>query len=245
MPHEDPRAGALEGRTWHLTRGVDLPSGTLISARFAGGTVTGSAGEDRYRAEYRLDGRNLRIGPPTSALATGDVATSGDAPAIEAGSDFMTLLEAVARYRTDPVAATLSLLDVTGDVVLVFSAAPEIGANLAGRWDVGSSRVGDGLAPPTVDPPPYIVFDGSGQVTGSTGVNRLDGPARADADRLHLGPLVSTRMAGAPGAMDAETALMAALEKVAAYRIDREELVLLDADDEPLVRLTRSAEASS
>ena len=34
----------LEGPTWHLDRGVAIPAGTTISARFVGGTVSGTRG---------------------------------------------------------------------------------------------------------------------------------------------------------------------------------------------------------
>lgn len=238
MPVEDLRSAALEGRTWHLARGVDLPGGTTISARFAGGTVSGTAGANRYRAEYRLDGTSLSLGPPATTTTAGDASVTG------AERDFLTLLEAVAGYRGNAAAATLSLLDGAGDEVLVFAAAPEIGADLTGRWDVRSFRVGDGLGSSAVGSHPHLAFDGSGQVTGSAGVNRLHGPARADGDRLHLGPLVTTRMAGEPRAMDDEAALLVALDEVAAHRISDDGLVLLDADGEMLVRLTRSTEVS-
>lgn len=238
MPEHDPRQPALEGRSWRLARGTDLPTGTRISARFAGGTVTGTVGRDHYRADYRLEGIGLRIGPATTAATTDDGAPE------RITRDFRTLLGAVTGYRTDPDATTLSLLDGAGDAVLVFTAEPAIGPDLTGRWDVGSSRVGDGLVPPESDPPPYLAFDGSGEVTGSTGVTRLSGPARADADRLYLGPLVTTRTVGGPAATDEESALLAALEGVASHQVQGTELVLYDADHEPLVRLTRSATSS-
>ncbi len=235
MPEHDPRQAALEKRTWRLARGTDLPTGTRISARFAGGTVTGSVGADHYRADYRLEGTELRVGPATTT------ATTDDGSPERIARDFRILLRAVTGFRTDPDATTLSLLDGAGDAVLLFSAEPAIGADLTGRWDVHASRVGDGLVPPEIDPPPYLAFDGSGQVTGSTGLNRLSGPARADADRLYLGPLETTRTVGGPVATDEESALLAALEGVASHQVLGTELVLYDADHEPLVRLTRSA----
>ena len=41
-----------------------------------------------------------------------------------------------------------------------------------------------------------------GSVSGSAGVNRFSGTARLDGDRLTLGPLRTTRMAGSPEAME-------------------------------------------
>jgi len=240
MPEHDPRQAALEKRAWRLARGTDLPIGTRISARFAGGTVTGTAGGDHYRADYRLEGTGLRVGPATTAAS----ATTNDASPERTARDFRTLLAAVTGYRTDPDAATLSLLDGAGDAVLVFTAEPAIGPDLTGRWDVHASLVGTGLASPTAGVQPYLAFDGSGEVTGSTGSTRLSGPAREDAERLYLGPLVTTRTVGGPAATEEESALLAALEGVARYQVLGTELVLYDADHEPLVRLTRSATSS-
>src|SRR5262249_5783130 len=42
---------------------VSLLSGTSISLAFAGGTVTGTAGCNSFRAPYKRDGGSLTIGP--------------------------------------------------------------------------------------------------------------------------------------------------------------------------------------
>ncbi|MEO6207180.1 MAG: META domain-containing protein [Candidatus Limnocylindrales bacterium] len=242
MPDQDAREPIFEGRSWRLTRGIDLPTGIRISARFASGTLTGIVGADHYRADYRLEGTGLRIGPVTTAATT--AATIADAPPERMARDFRTLLGAVTGYRTDEDDATLSLLDGAGVAVLVLAAEPAIGADLTGSWDVQASRIGDGLRAPDSDPPPYLAFDRSGEVTGSAGRIQMAGPARADADRLHLGPLMATGTGGGPAATDEESALLAALEEVARYQVLGTELVLYGADHEPLVRLTRSAASS-
>ncbi|MEO5884354.1 MAG: META domain-containing protein [Candidatus Limnocylindrales bacterium] len=229
---------SLEGVTWHLTRGVAVPGdGTTISARFVGGTVAGSGGAGRYRADYRVAGSGLTLGPPAST------ASSGDAQHLRTERDYFAMLAAVAEYRVDPVARMLSLSDSSGGEILAFAVAPDVGSGLAGRWDVRSVRRGDGDTPSAAEGGAYLIFAEAGEVTGSGGVNQIHGPARADGDRLHLGPLATTRMVGPADATDRETALLTALDGVAAYRLEAEDgLVLLDADGEPLVRLTRSTQ---
>ena len=54
-------------------------------------------------------------------------------------------------------------------------------------------------------------FGADGTVSGSTGVNRLHGSYEVRAGTLHVGQLITTRMAGPPQAMEAETRLLAVL----------------------------------
>ena len=71
------RMHPIEGTAWRLVRGVDIPAGIEITARFVGGTVSGHAGINRYRADYRLHGDVLELGPAATTLMAGDPA--GDA----------------------------------------------------------------------------------------------------------------------------------------------------------------------
>ena len=225
---------AFEGTTWHLTRGVAIPDGTTISARFAGGTAAGHAGINRYRADYRAHGDVLELGPAATTLMAGDPA------AMKAEHDYLQLLGAADHVKVDD--GTLVLSDRDGRPLLWFEPAPPVGDALIGRWIVTGIRRGDAIVSPVVRSDAYLEFDGAGTVSGSTGVNRLDGPARADGDRLHLGPLRMTRMAGPPEAMDDEAALVAALDDVAAFRIEDDGgLTLLDADGGTRVALAKTA----
>lgn len=230
---ETTEPASIEGPTWHLSRGVAIPDGTTISARFVGGTVSGHAGINRYRADYRLHGDILELGPAATTLMAGDPA------AMKAEHDFLQLLGAADHQRIEN--GHLVLSDRDGTALLWFDRAPDVEAALTGRWDVRFVRRGDALVSPPLGSDPHLVFEEAGTVSGSAGVNQIGGPARADGDRLHIGPLRSTRMAGPPDAMDAEAALLAALEDVAAFRIDDDgSLVLVDADGETRVTLARS-----
>ncbi|CAN5471333.1 hypothetical protein BH20CHL7_BH20CHL7_11860 [soil metagenome] len=234
MPEPGDPGAALEGVAWHLSRGVARPDGLIISARFAGGTVAGSAGVNRYRADYELAGGRLRLGP------TATTKMGGDPDRLAAERDFLTLLGAVDGFTVDASARRLTLLDAAGDPILWFDAVPEVAGELTGRWDVTHVRRDGELVAPSEHAAAHLVLDADGSFTGSTGADRLRGRARTDGDRLYLGPISPTRMDASSVAMDEGAALLAALEQVAAFRLEGETLTLLDADGETVVDLRRA-----
>uniref|UniRef100_UPI001CD8D871 META domain-containing protein n=1 Tax=Salmonella enterica TaxID=28901 RepID=UPI001CD8D871 len=78
-------------------------------------------------------------------------------------------------------------------------------------------------------------------VSGSGGINRFGGNCTLVGDKLTFGPLRVTRMAGPPALMDQEAKFLAALAKVAAFKLDEKDLLhLLDKDGKELIRLARS-----
>ncbi len=236
--HHDDDPASIEGTSWRLARGVAVPDGSTITARFVDGTVSGHAAVNRYRATYELSGGRLRIGPAaTTRMAGPDAAMAAEAA-------YLTLLGAVAGQRLEDGGRALALLDASGDEILGFSAGPDVADALVGRWEVRGIHQGEALASPAQDSTPWLAFDGAGQVEGHGGVNRLHGTARVDGDRLFLGPLGSTRMAGPPEAMDAEGALLAALEAVAGFRLEGTDLELVDADGQTQVQLVRAGGAA-
>lgn len=223
----------IELRTWRLIRGIDIPIGASLTARFSGGTVTGSTGAKRYRAEYSLSGPSLRIGP---AVTTGMAA---DPPLERSERDFLTLLDAVSGFRLDRSSHTLALVDEAGDDALTFEVVPDVAAELVGQWTVHLVRRDADLVPLKLGTA-QLAFDSSGQVTGSFGMDRVRGTARTNDGRLYLSQLVGGLMAGTPEERDDGAALMAALEDVHGYRTHAAELTLLDADGTTLVRLDRA-----
>lgn len=69
----------------------------------------------------------------------------------------------------------------------------------------GTSWWVDGVAGARID------FADGGTLSGSAGVNRFRGTYAVDGDVLRLGPLATTRMAGAPDAMAREQQLLGVL----------------------------------
>ena len=77
---------------------------------------------------------------------------------------------------------------------------------------------------------------GDGRVAGSTGCNRFTGSYTIDGDALELGQIASTQMACPPPADAVEREYVAALERVEAWNVEDDELVLHDGDHEELLR---------
>ncbi len=75
-----------------------------------------------------------------------------------------------------------------------------------------------------------------GRVAGSTGCNRFTAEYTLDDAALEIGPIASTRMACIPPADQVERAYLDALSRVAGWRLDDSDLVLLDGDGAELLR---------
>jgi heat shock protein HslJ len=85
------------------------------------------------------------------------------------------------------------------------------------------------------DVPPSIAFE-EGTASGSTGCNQWTGSYTFDGDSLELGGPAMTAMACPPPADEVERVYVAALQEVAGWRSEGEELVLVDGDGEELLR---------
>jgi heat shock protein HslJ len=104
---------------------------------------------------------------------------------------------------------------------------------LAGvRWQL--SALGKNTAMP--EHPPFVTFAVNGTaVTGFAGCNRLSGAYAADGARLSMSRLITTKMA-CPAAGDVEPRFLAALARVARYRILDGRLDVYDASGTRLAR---------
>ena len=85
-----------------------------------------------------------------------------------------------------------------------------------------------------------IAFGADGVLSGSTGVNRFRGPYRLVDDRMTIGPVTTTRMAGPPEDMAHENALLEIFARECTVRMEGADL-LID-DGRSVTRLT-SAES--
>jgi heat shock protein HslJ len=89
---------------------------------------------------------------------------------------------------------------------------------------VGSMK--DALPSPAVDITFSPAKDGNGTVDGNGGVNQYSGPYTVQGEKLTVGPLSSTRMAGDQAAMDQESAYLSALQLAASYKISGDTLTI-------------------
>ena len=81
------------------------------------------------------------------------------------------------------------------------------------------------------------------QVSGSSGCNRFTASYTVDGGELRLGPVAGTEMACPDPAGAVEEAFRAALGNVTAWRIEEQELVLLDDDGIELLRFAPASVA--
>jgi heat shock protein HslJ len=79
--------------------------------------------------------------------------------------------------------------------------------------------------------PPELKFDGEKKtVSGSTGINRLAGGYKLDANMLKFGNLAMTKMAGPEELMKQETEFVKALESVDSWKRTGDRLELMSGD---------------
>ncbi len=96
------------------------------------------------------------------------------------------------------------------------------------KWVLGAyavdGKMKDALVTATTD----ATF-ADGQVSGNAGINQYNGPYEVDGDKLSVGPLASTKMAGDAMIMEQEAAFLMALEAAASYEIDGGTLIIMDS----------------
>lgn len=79
-----------------------------------------------------------------------------------------------------------------------------------------------------------------GRVSGTAGVNRYNAAVSSSTDgAFSVDQPMSTKMAGPPEAMAAETAYLQRLQAATSYRVDGDTLVIDDADGQPSLTFTR------
>lgn len=116
---------------------------------------------------------------------------------------------------------------------------------LVGEWTLDSIEGGDvGEKLPPGARRPSITIDAEGRVTGFGGVNRLSGSldtAAAPRGEFKLGPLISTKMAGPPEAMELENRFMRLLDEAGTFELSGDSLVVWNEGKGPPMKLVRGA----
>jgi heat shock protein HslJ len=89
----------------------------------------------------------------------------------------------------------------------------------------------------TSEPKPELAFGDDGRLTGTTGVNRVMGRYEVVEGLLTVADAATTRMAGAPEAMEQEQRLLALLDEPRAFVVTGDRLEV--GDGETLALLVR------
>ena len=182
------------------------------SATFSNGTVSGSAGCNRYTASYTVDGSALEIGD----VATTNMACPPPADAVE--RKFLAALERVEDWRIED-----------GELVLGELRFHE--ASPAGAWDATAFLQRDAVSSPLPGTEVTAVFGEDGTLAGAAGCNTYRATYEIDGASITIGEPVATKKACTTpeGVMEQEQAYLSALPVAASYTVEGDRLSLLTA----------------
>lgn len=222
----------IEDTTWRLVayRSGDALAELVESARparfrFEEGQVSGSGGCNRLMGTYELNGDAIAIDPRMAAtmMACPD-------PIMTQEQSVGTAIGKVGRFRIE--GELLELQDADGQPLLRFlwqmpSPLMDQVWQLT-RYNNGKQAVVTVLADTEIT----IELRDDGTIGGSDGCNRYMSGYTLEGERLTIGPLVTTRMAcpRPDGAQQQATDYAAALTRVAGYRIEGDDLTLVDGE---------------
>lgn len=182
--------------------------------------VYGFSGVNSYNGTLSFDGGPLLENPPAVTLAAG----SPKAERFE--RVFLQMLSKVEAVSISSDDTTLTLSDLNKTNVMVFKRF-----NLADTsWCLSSYNTGNAVVSlPTHVDIPTLVFGDAGNLSGSTGVNRIISSFTSDSKTraVSFGPLGTTRVAPPTPAMgEVEAAYLDLLGKTVSYRISGSSLTL-------------------
>lgn len=220
----------LEGTPWVLTSGsggITPPEGVALSALFDAGTVSGSAGCNRFTSSYTVDGSKMTIG----MIATTQIACPPPLDAVEQA--YLAALGKVAGWQAE--ADGLLLSDAGGAELLRYTAA-----TITGDWEVNAFLRGNGFSTPVAGTKLTARFAADGSLSGSAGCNRYTATYTADAGKLTITPPASTKKfcPEPEDVMAQEAAFLAVLPTATSYQLSGTTLDLLRDDGTRVVSLT-------
>jgi heat shock protein HslJ len=222
---------ALEGTSWVLdvaALGLTDAEGTP-TAEFGDGTVSGSTGCNRYTGGFTKARSKVSVG----SIATTRRAGSPTAMAVE--HEYLARLARVASFRIKGDA--LTLVDATGDAVLVFAAWRQ---TIEGAWEITGYLMasGTGFSSTVIDSAPSVVFAADGTTSGGTGCNTFRGRYEIDGATISIGPLITTRMACLPERAEQEAGILKSLDAAASFTLAPGTATLLNAEGQLVLSLT-------
>jgi heat shock protein HslJ len=219
--------GEITDNAWILEslNGSPLEKGTLITAKFVDGKVSGSAGCNRYTGAYTVSGKEIQF---TSPMASTMMAC--EQPIMDQETAYFQALATVKSFIVS--GDQLTLKDSNGTVVASYTAQSQ---DLSGTaWLTTSINNGNQAVVSLITGSELTAeFGKDGTLSGSAGCNSFTGSYKVDGDKITIGPLASTMMAcdQPEGVMDQEAQYLAALQSAATYSIEGNRLELRTADD--------------
>ena len=195
--------------------GQPLVANSAISASFStDGTVSGSAGCNRYNGKYTVSGDSL-----TFSVNMAMSMMMCEQAVMDQETAYINTLGQVKTYSVAD--SQLTLKDASGKTILVFQAQSQ---DLAGTsWEVVNFNNGNQAIVGVITGTSLTAeFGKDGTLSGNGGCNNYSGPYTVDGDKIKIGPLASTMMACAEpeGVMEQETQYLAALQLAESYQVE-------------------------
>jgi heat shock protein HslJ len=183
------QSATLTGKVWVLSllRGKPPLRATELTSEFTtGGKVFGSAGCNRYSGSYAVSGSSFRVSSPLASTRKTCVRAVEQQDA-----GFLKALTSARSYGVS--GAKLTLKSAAGKTLLTYKAQPQ---RLAGTsWTVSAYNNGkQGVESVLAGTKLTAVFGKDGSLSGFAGCNNYNGPYKATAPKLTIGPLASTQM---------------------------------------------------
>lgn len=234
--------GDLTGVTWILdeasmgTLGTEVPDEARIDITFDGSQVSGRAACNQYGGGYEAD--TEAGGLSFSDLFSTQMACEEPLMAMETA--YLAALGQVTGYQVAGEQAGLVLTG--GDAALTFvPEAPVEPLPLEGTtWTLTTiARPETQAVSSTIAGTEVTLLLDGGTGSGSGGCNTYNGPYQAgEAQSLTIGPVASTKKMCEQDISDQEQAYFVALDQVATYAIDGDQLTLSNEAGEMLLQFT-------
>lgn len=205
-----------------LYAGLDAITGNQRASRTL---AQGQAAFELYR-DLDCHLVELQVGAGTDA--------ADDSRACRIDHDRQRITTLAARLPEPPADLAAPADRTEGDTTSDAAAAAMI---LNSDWrviEIAGEPVADGVEP-------TLAIDADGGISGSGGCNRYFGSATIEGEQITMGGIGATRMACPEPAMGEEQRYLKALDAVASWQLDADQLTLADETGTVLVRLERDA----
>ena len=227
---------ALAGTAWEVAyffdpaQQVDVLPGTRLTTNFLTDRYTGAGGCNWYLGTYAVDTEQLRLNSPaTTALHCADEAINAQE------ARFFNIMANTIAYAIEDG----QLIAYTSDAQRLATYNPAEPTPFEGTsWSLKFLVSGDDVAPLLPLTKVTAVF-ADGQVIGSGGCNDYNAPYTRDGRAVTIGAITATKLqcSEPAGVMEQEAAFLAALTQVAAVEQVGGVLIMLDAENAPLMLL--------
>jgi heat shock protein HslJ len=235
------QAASLTGTSWQLTgynngQGavVSVTAGVEATAVFAeDGTLSGSAGCNRYSTSFAAEAGALSIGPIVSTM----MACADEVMRQETA--FLAALDSATAYTIE--GEQLALRDSDGSLLATFKAMTPL--SLSGiNWQLNDLIVNNEVVA-VAETPATAFFGEDGHLSGTTGCNNYRTTFSLDGRVIRISPEISsTRRACLSEELSAqESAYLVALPQATAYDIQEGRLELRNAAGELLAAYSLAA----